>query len=82
MKPSTQNSISISKQPFIQNAVSANKDGLPVDNSANLQRAQIPNMSSNQGYVPPAQNQASDSVQFNNLGANVSQGVNFNMDNQ
>jgi len=47
-----------------------------------MQRAQIPNMSSNQGYVPPAQNQASDSVQFNNLGANVSQGVNFNMDNQ
>ena len=42
-------------------------------------------MSSNQAYQPPQSAerlQASDSVQFNNLGANVSQGVNFNMDNQ
>jgi hypothetical protein len=83
IKPNVPNT-SISKQPFIQPAV-AGKDGAPIDNSANFARAQQPNMSSNPGYQPPSantQNTAADSVQFNNLGANVSQGVNFNMDAQ
>ena len=83
LKPNVQNS-SVSKQPFIQPAV-AGKDGAPIDNSANLRAQQVNMSSSNLPYQPPSantQNTAADSVQFNNLGANVSQGVNFNMDNQ